>query len=310
METIAAPTTWRWVLIAAIAPIAWGSTYFVTRQLLPADVPLWGAVIRALPAGLILLLIARRLPRGSWWWKSVVLGFLNVGAFFILVYVAAQLLPSSIASTLMALAALVMALLAWPLLGERPRLVSIAGAVIGIAGVCIMLLSDVTSLNPWGILASLAAMIMSSVGFILAKKWGAGVDPLALTSWQLIAGAVLVLPVAAVVEGAPPALEPPAILGFLYVTVIATAVANVAWLVALRNLPVASVGIIGLLNPVTGVALGVILASEAFGWRQLVGVVLVLGGVLLAQRPRNRPPRLKMEGYVRARDPDRDHLPA
>ncbi|TBN57507.1 EamA family transporter [Glaciihabitans arcticus] len=303
-------TKWRWIFVAAIAPIAWGSTYFVTRQLLPADVPLWGAVIRALPAGLILLLIARKLPHGSWWWKSVVLGFLNVGAFFILVYVAAQLLPSSIASTLMALAALVMALLAWPLLGERPRLVSIAGAVIGIAGVCIMLLSDVTALSPWGILASLAAMIMSSVGFILAKKWGAGVDPLALTSWQLIAGAALVLPVAALVEGAPPALEPPAILGFLYVTIVATAVANVAWLVALRNLPVASVGIIGLLNPVTGVALGVILASEAFGWRQLIGVALVLGGVLLAQRQRTKPPRLKMEGYVPARDPDRDHLPA
>ena len=59
----------RWMLITALAPIAWGSTYVVTRQLLPADSPLWGGVLRAIPAGLLVLLIARRLPRGQWWWR-------------------------------------------------------------------------------------------------------------------------------------------------------------------------------------------------------------------------------------------------
>lgn len=289
----------RWLLVAAIAPIAWGSTYFVTRQVLPPDLPLWGAVLRALPAGVILLAIARQRPRGSWWYKSVVLGVLNVGAFFILVYVAAQLLPSSIASTLMALSALVMALIAWPLLAERPSLISLAGAGIGFAGVCIMLLTDAGALNPWGIAASVAAMLMSSLGFLLAKRWGAGRDPVALTAWQLIAGALIVLPVAAVVEGPLPAFEPVTWLGFAYVAVIATAVANVAWLIALRNLPTASVGLVGLLNPVTGVALGVLVASEPFGPRQIIGIALVLAGVALGQW---RPRRPTMEGYVQPRD--------
>ena len=293
----------RWLLVAVIGPIAWGSTYFVTRQVLPADYPLWGAVIRALPAGLILLAIARQRPRGSWWWKSIVLGALNVGAFFILVYVAAQLLPSSVASTLMALSAVVIPLIAWPLLAEKPRLVSLAGAVIGFAGVCIMLFTDAAELNPWGALASVAAMAMSSVGFLLAKRWGTGIDPLALTAWQLIAGALLVAPVAVTVEGGFPQLDGPALLGFAYVTTVATAVANVAWLVALRNLPAATVGLIGLLNPVTGVALGVLVAAEVFGPQQAIGVGLVLAGVLLGQA-RRRP---TIEGYVQPRD--RDALP-
>ena len=304
METIRVTAPWRWILVAAIAPIAWGSTYFVTRHALPADYPLWGAVLRALPTGLLLLLIARRRPRGAWWWRSLVLGTLNVGAFFILVYLAAQLLPSSVAATLMALSALVMALLAWPLLRERPRAVSLIGAVVGFSGVCLMLWGDAGALNPWGIAASLAAMLMFAVGFILAKRWGTHVDPIALTSWQLIAGAVLVLPAALLAEGAPPALDPPAILAFLYVTLIATALANVAWLVALRNLPTASVGLVGLLNPITGVALGVLIAAEPFGPRQAIGVALVLVGVLLGQR---QPRGLKMEGYVQPRD--RDQLP-
>ncbi|MDQ7880198.1 hypothetical protein Q9R08_19565 [Microbacterium sp. QXD-8] len=65
---------WTWILVTAIAPIAWGSGYVVTRNLLPVEAPLWGGVLRALPAGLIVLLLARRLPRGSWWWRSLVLG--------------------------------------------------------------------------------------------------------------------------------------------------------------------------------------------------------------------------------------------
>ena len=274
----------RWILITAIAPIAWGTNYYVTRQFLPIEYPLWGAVLRALPAGLILLAIARRRPRGSWWWKSIVLGVLNVGAFFVLIYVAAQLLPSSVAATIMATSAAVIMLLAWPLLAERPRLVAVAGALIGFAGVCLMLLGGGGAINPLGVLASLGAMSLSSTGYILAKKWGSTESILGVTSWQLIAGGLVVVPLAFATEGAPPQLDVASFTGFVYVTVIATALAFVAWFTGLRHLPAGTVGLVGLLNPVTGVLLGTLLASEPFGIRQVIGTALVLGGVVLGQR--------------------------
>ena len=87
-------TKWRWVLICAIAPVSWGATYFVTRHFLPESAPLWSAALRALPAGVLLLAIARRLPGGSWWWRSLVLGLLNFAAFFVLVYLACLLYTS------------------------------------------------------------------------------------------------------------------------------------------------------------------------------------------------------------------------
>jgi len=140
---------WRWMLATAIAPVAWGSNYFVTAQFLPEGSPLWGAALRALPAGLLLMILARRLPRGSWWWRSAVLGVLNVGGFFILIYVASQLLPSSIAATIMATSAGMLMLLAWPLLGERPRLMATTGAAIGFGGVCVLLVSGGATVAPW-----------------------------------------------------------------------------------------------------------------------------------------------------------------
>ncbi|MFF1920635.1 DMT family transporter [Streptomyces sp. NPDC058221] len=281
--------TLRWVLITAIAPVAWGTNYYVTHAYLPAGTPLYGAAIRALPAGLLLLAVRRELPRGSWWWKAAVLGVLNMGGFFALVYVAAQLLPTSTASTIMASSPVAMMLIAWALVAERPGLLPLSGAAAGIAGVCLMLLTGSVSVDVRGVLASVAAMLMSSLGYILAKRWGAGVDVLASTSWQLIAGGLLLLPLAAAVEGAPPALDGPAVLGFGYVTVVATAVAFAAWFTGLRHLPAATVGLVGLLNPVTGVLLGTVIAEESLTLRQVCGLVLVLGGILLGRPTARRP---------------------
>ncbi|GAA4535803.1 DMT family transporter [Nonomuraea ferruginea] len=289
--------TFRWLPITAIAPVAWGATYYVTQQFLPADHPMYGAAIRALPAGLLLLLVRRRLPRGSWWWKSAVLGTLNMGAFFALVYLAAQTLPTSVASTIMATSPMVMMLFAWAALSERPRVAHLAGACVGIAGVGLMLLEDMGAAGLTGILASVSAMTMSSLGYVLAKRWSGDVDVFSLTSWQLIAGGAALVPVAVAVEGAPPSLDGPALLGFGYVTVIATALAFAAWFAGLRHLSAGTVGLIGLLNPVTGVLLGTVLAGETLTGRQVFGLVLVFLGILLGQpiaaRLTRRPPDRK-----------------
>ncbi|MEU1471994.1 EamA family transporter [Streptomyces sp. NPDC005761] len=282
--------TLRWVLITAIAPVAWGTNYYVTHAYLPAETPLYGAAIRALPAGLLLLAVRRQRPRGSWWWKAAVLGVLNMGGFFALVYVAAQLLPTSTASTIMAASPVAMMLIAWALVAERPGALPLLGAAAGIGGVCLMLLNGTASADIRGVLASVTALLMSSLGYVLTKRWGAGTDVLASTSWQLTAGGVLLLPLAAAVEGAPPALDLPAVLGFAYVTVVATALAFAAWFAGLRHLPAATVGLVGLLNPVTGVLLGTVIAGESLTLRQICGLVLVLGGILLGRPGAGRRP--------------------
>ncbi|GHJ97784.1 ABC transporter permease [Streptomyces sp. NE5-10] len=276
----------RWLAVTAIAPVAWGTNYFVTHAFLPAGHPLYGAAYRALPAGLVLLALCRRRPRGAWWWRSAVLGLLNVSVFFVLVYVASQTLPTSLASTVMAVAPLTMMLVAWLLIAERPRATHLAGAGVGLAGVCLMLLTGAREVNAGGVAASAAAMLVSSFGYILARRWSDGADVLASTAWQLTAGGLLLLPVAAIVEGAPPPLSAPALLGFAYVALVATALAFTAWFAGLRHLPTGTVGLLGLLNPVTGVLLGLAIASESLTPQQWGGLALVLAGVILGRPAR------------------------
>ncbi|MER5949439.1 EamA family transporter [Streptomyces sp. NPDC001904] len=283
----------RWVALTAVAPVAWGANYYVTRACLPADSPLYGAALRALPAGLVLLALCRTRPRGVWWWRSAVLGLINVSVFFTLVYAASQLLPASVASTVMAASPLTMMFLAWPLLAERPRGAHLTGAVIGLGGVCLMLLTGAVAASVPGMLASAAAVLVSSFGHLLTKRWSVGTDMIATTSWQLVAGGLFLLPCAAVAEGAPPALSPSALLAFAFVSLVATALAFTAWFAGLRRLPAGTVGLIGLLNPVTGVLCGVLIAGEELTGRQLLGLALVLTGVILgrpARAPRGEHP--------------------
>ena len=276
----------RWVALTAAAPVAWGTNYYVTHQFLPPDYPLYGAALRALPAGLVLLGLCKQRPRGAWWWRSALLGLLNVSVFFVLIYAASQLLPTSIASTVMAMSPLAMMLIAWALVSERPGIGHLAGSAIGLGGVCLMLLTGTGGVSMPGVLASAVAMLVSSFGHILTKRWSAGTDVLASTAWQLTAGGLFLLPVAAVAEGPPPALSTPALLAFGYVTLVATALAFAAWFTGLRHLPAGTVGLVGLLNPVTGVLLGTAVAGEALTVQQLCGLALVLVGVVLGRPAR------------------------
>lgn len=287
---------WRWMAVTALAPIAWGSTYVVTRAVLP-DEPLWGAVLRALPAGLLLLALCRRLPRGAWWWRSALLGVLNTGGFFVLVYAVAQRLPSGIAATVMAVSPLAMMGFGWLLLGRRPRALALAGGVVGAAGVAVMLFGG-QAVDPLGVVAALAAMALSAIGYVLATRWS-DVEVLASTAWQLVAGGLLVLPAALLVEGPPPGLDGRALAGFGYVSLVATALAFLAWFAGLRRLGPATAGLVGLLNPVTGVVLGALVAGESLTLRQLLGLAVVLAGIAVGQSASaSRKPRVGAKNVV------------
>ncbi len=102
----------------ALAPMVWGTTYAVTTKLLPPNHPLFAALLRSLPMGLLAVGVTGVLPRGDWWWKIAVLGGLNIGTFLPLLFIAAERLPGGVAATLAAAQPLAVAGLSVVLLRE------------------------------------------------------------------------------------------------------------------------------------------------------------------------------------------------
>jgi hypothetical protein len=195
------------VLVTAAAPVVWGSTYLVTTELLPDGRPLLAAAARALPAGLLLLLVTRELPTGAWWWRSVVLGTLNIGAFFALLFVSAYRLPGGVAALLGAAGPLLVAGLSALLLGEQLSARRLLAGVLAAAGVGLTVITSAAALDPVGVLAGIGGAASMSLGIVLTKRWPRPTSVLTMTSWQLTAGGLLLLPLALSVEGTPAALS-------------------------------------------------------------------------------------------------------
>ncbi|MEV7781136.1 EamA family transporter [Kitasatospora sp. NPDC088351] len=278
------------VLLTALAPVIWGSTYLVTTELLPPDRPLLAGVLRALPAGLLLVAVTRRLPKGSWWWRSLILGALNIGAFFALLFIAAYRLPGGVAATVGAVQPLLAAGLSAGLLGERLSLRTVLSGIAGVAGVSLLVLRAGARLDTLGVAAALGGAVVMATGVVLAKRWTSPAPLLATTGWQLTAGGLLPLPVALAVEGAPPShLTGANLLGYGYLGLIGAAVAYALWFRGIRALPPTSVTFLGLLSPVVATALGWLALGQDLSPVQALGALIVLGSLVAAQTQRPRP---------------------
>ncbi|MFE3030389.1 EamA family transporter [Streptomyces canus] len=291
------PTTNRsaTILLTALAPVSWGTTYAVTTEFLPADRPLFTGMMRALPAGLVLLGLARVLPRGVWWGKAAVLGALNIGAFFPLLFLSAYRLPGGMAAVVGSVGPLIVVGLSAVLLGQRPTARSVLTGLVAAFGVSLVVLRAAGALDAVGVFAALAATASMSAGTVLTKRWGRpeGVGPLALTAWQLTAGGLLIAPLALLVEGAPPALDGRAVGGYLYLALANTAVAYWLWFRGIGRLTATQVTFLGPLSPLTAAVVGWAALGQALTPVQLAGMALAFGATVVGQlgvRPPARPP--------------------
>lgn len=271
--------------LTLIVPVTWGTTYIVTSEALPPGRPLLASLLRALPAGLLLIGATRQLPRGEWWWKAAVLGLLQFGAFFPLLFLAAYRLPGGVASTVAAIQPLVVLAAAAVLLKVRPNAWAIGAALVGVVGVGLMVLKASAALDPLGVAAQVGGVTMMGIGVVLVKRWGrpAGTSMFAFAGWQMAAGGLMILPLALAVEGLPGSLSASNVLGYAYLAVIGGALAYVLWFRGIERLTPASVVFLGLANPMTATVLGFVVLSQSLtGWQGL-GFLIALAAMVTAQ---------------------------
>lgn len=273
------------LLLTAVAPLTWGTTYLVTTELLPTGHPLFAGLLRSLPAGLLVVLLTRRLPRGTWWAKMFALGALNIGAFFPLLFLAAERLPGGVAAAVAGAQPLIVLAMGALVLHERIRAASAAAAVVGAAGVALVVLGPAARLDLWGVLAALGGVTATGLGMILTKRWGRppGVGPVVYAGWQLSAGGLLLLPLTVMMEGVPARIDASAALGYVWLGTAGGIIAYTLWFRGIQLLPVVAPGLLALLSPVVATILGVVVLGESFTGVQVAGVVLALGALVFGQ---------------------------
>lgn len=273
-------------LLTASAPAIWGSTYIVTTGLLPQGYPLSAAVLRALPAGLLLIALSRQLPPRDWLGRLAVLGTLNFALFWAALFVAAYRLPGGVAATLGAVQPLFVLLMARVLLGTPLSARGIGVALAGIVGVALLVLGPRATLDPVGVAAALIGALSMALGVVLTGKWRPAVPALTFTAWQLTAGGLIVLPIALIAEPPLPVPSLANIAGFLWLGLAGSALSYFLWFRGIARLGPATVTSFGFLSQLTAVLLGALILGERLSAVQTLGAAIVLLCAWLGGRAR------------------------
>ncbi|MCT6698616.1 EamA family transporter [Rheinheimera sp. 4Y26] len=275
------------LLCGVLAAIIWGSTYVVTTELLPPDRPLLASLARALPAGLLLLLWQRQLPQGHWWWRSALLGSLNIGVFFYCLFVAAYHLPGGVAALVMSCQPVLVMLFSVFLLHEKLRLRPVLAAGIASGGVALLVSVQGAALSVTGVVAGVLGAASMALGIVLSKKWPkpADISLVTFTGWQLLAGGLLLLPLALYQEGLPDRISLQNLAGYSYLCLIGAVLAYLLWFRALQRLPAVTLSFLTFTSPVSALVFGYLVLNQQLTLQQSLGAVAILLAIVLAQRP-------------------------
>lgn len=161
----------------------------------------------------------------------------------------------------------------------------IIGCLLGFAGVIFVNLSgsgfslNMSFIGEGMIFLSAVAYSFSSV---FAKKFSQGDDPVLISGYQFMAGALVLMAIGLLAGGHFRRFTPTSFALFVYLAFISTA-AYTLWTILLKYNDVSKVSIYGFMNPVFGVILSALILGEhqGFGAKYLVALVFISIGIAL-----------------------------
>jgi drug/metabolite transporter (DMT)-like permease len=291
-----------WIALL-IVYIVWGSTYLgiaISVETLP---PLLSGGTRFFTAGLVLatVLTVRRGPRALRVSRRQLAGAAAVGLLLLvggngMVVLAESLrVPSGIAALLVATVPLLVVVYRLAT-GDRPRIATLAGVLVGFAGLAALILSrggggGVVTIG--GALLVVVAATSWATGSYFSRRLSVPPDPFVATVYEMVIGGA-VLAAVGVVAGEPAKLAHTAVSGrsllaLGYLTVAGSLVAFTAYAWLLQHAPISLTATYAYVNPVVAVALGAWLLHELVtGWVLFGGGVIVLGVALVVSTERPR----------------------
>lgn len=275
---------------AAISLI-WGSTWLAIKIGLDSLPPLYAVSIRFTVAAAILLVIlrVRRIPVPVD--RRSVLLYLNLAVLsfsfpYALVYWSEQYIPSALASILFAAYPFVVAVGSHLFLpAERLNRYKIAGIASGFLGVILIFWTDLQleGANTPGMVAILVSTLLQGSSLVLVKRAHPDINPNALTFGGMVAGLLILYPLALIFESPGQVhLDAKGAGTIVYLGSFGTVVTFVIYYWLLKRVQAVYLSLVSLVTPVIAVILGALWLNEALSPRVFFGAALVLCGIALA----------------------------
>lgn len=287
------------LLIASIT-LFWGVNW-PAMKLAVGEVPVWSfRTICLVVGGLGLLAMCRagRLPLAvprAELGPLLLVAFFNITGWHLCSAFGLVYMPAGRASIVAFTMPLWAALLAVPLLGDRPSWRLTVGLAAGMAGMAVLVVPDWQSIvaAPLGLLFMLLAALSWAAGTVLLKRFRWSMPTAVLAGWQLALGGLPVAAGALLLDRGfdPLAVSATAWGATIYAALIPMIYCHWAWFRVVGIYPAAVAAVGTLAIPVVGVLSSSLALGEPVGLDVVLSLVLVLAGlgvVLILPRPQRR----------------------
>ena len=289
-------------VLAAFAAvyIVWGSTYLAIRYAVETIPPFIMVGTRFIVSGVLLYAWGRmrgeERPTAAQWRDATIVGILMLCLGNGAVSWAEQRVPSGLAALLVAVVPLWMVLLDWlrPN-GARPRLLVIAGVVVGLAGLVVLIgpgsLSGDASVDLIGAIVLIAGSLAWAAGSIYTRYGTVPKSAVMSTGVQMIGGSLALL-IVGTARGELAMVHPAQISahsweGWIYLVTFGSLLGFTAYIYLLQNVSPAKASTYAYVNPLVAVLLGWAIAGETVTPRSLAAAAIILGGVAMISLSQN-----------------------
>ncbi|RLJ51999.1 putative membrane protein [Litoreibacter meonggei] len=269
--------------------LMWSSAFTSARIIVADAPPLYSLSLRFLLSGLLGILIAKALGQ-TWslsraqWRATWIFGICQNALYLGLNFVAMQWIEASLAAIIASTMPLLVALVGWLVFKDRVPLMGMIGLVAGIAGVVLIMGSRISGgVDVLGVVFCLVGAMALTFATLSVKGAASGGNVLMIVGLQMLVGSACLFAVAVPLETWDVTLSPTWIVAFVYTTLVPGLLATWVWFMLVGRVGAVKASTFHFLNPVFGVGIAAVLLGESIGRVDLIGVLIIAGGILAVQ---------------------------
>lgn len=285
----------RAIGIGLLFALIWSSAFTSARVIVEAAPPLMALALRfAISGGLALAVGAMlgqsfRLTR-SQWISVIVFGICQNSLYLGLNFVAMQTVEASLAAIIASTMPLIVGAANWLVFREKLPLLGLVGLVAGFAGVAVIMAQRFGGgTDPVGIMLCLIGAVALAVATLTMRgASSSGGNLWVVIGLQMLVGSAALIPPAAVFETWVVTWSWPLVIAFIYTTLAPGLFATWIWFVLVGQIGATRAATFHFLNPFFGVVIAAVLLSEALTFADIIGVIIIAGGILAVQLSRVR----------------------
>lgn len=264
--------------------LIWGMNWVVMKTANTFFPPITFVAYRFLFGALVLLSVWRwlhlPLPKKKYWPWIFLTGILQMGLNNIAAQTSMLTLGAGMVSVLNYSMPAFAAVMAHFLLGERLTWRKGAGIVLAIAGMAVLMDvhagGDVTA-----ICIGLLSAVFWGLASIFVKLKLSDVNPISLTTWQMVCASLSLLAYTAIVPQGEVIWNTESVLCLIYNGVLASALAFFLWSWILQHIEVSKASVAVLAVPVVGVVGGILCLGEPMTLHIFFGMIMIMAGIYI-----------------------------